>query len=208
MAQSHPLFAALYDTFMGPIERRLFGRLRAKVLQGIHGDVLEIGAGTGVNFSYVVGQTDLIWTATEPDRSMRRRAEHRAAELGFSSRFVDAAAEGLPFSNHSFDYVVVTLVLCSVEDPSQALREIWRVLRPGGELSFLEHVRATGWVGRFQDLLRPAWACVGAGCQLNRRTGDQIKGLPGAEVELETIPGPFPVGAIALGMARKSHSAS
>jgi ubiquinone/menaquinone biosynthesis C-methylase UbiE len=203
MARSHPIFATLYDAMMKPAERRLFGRLRTKVLQGIQGEVLEIGTGTGVNFSHVAGRPDLEWTATEPDLHMRRKAELRASDLGFSAKFIDSAAEGLPFPDQSFDYVVVTLVLCTVEDLSRSLNEVWRVLRPGGELRVLEHVRATGWLGRVQDVLRPAWSVVGAGCQLNRRTGDLIKGLAGAEVELETLPAPFPVGAIALGKARK-----
>jgi ubiquinone/menaquinone biosynthesis C-methylase UbiE len=104
------------------------------------GRVLEVGAGTGFNFPYYADGTAV--TATEPDPEMLRRAGPRAREHGIELRA--APAERLPFPDGSFDTVVATGVFCAVDDPDQALSEVYRVLRPGGELRFSEHVRAPG----------------------------------------------------------------
>jgi SAM-dependent methyltransferase len=114
--------------------------LRSRVAGEATGRVLEIGAGPGFNFPYYGDGASVV--ATEPDPEMLRRAEPRAREHGIELRA--APAEHLPFPDASFDTVVATGVFCSVDDPSRALVEVHRVLRPGGELRFSEHVRGAG----------------------------------------------------------------
>lgn len=199
-----PWFAALYDAFMGPVERHLLGRLRSRLLAGLSGDVLEIGAGTGANFPLLSGRGEALrLTAAEPDPRMAAQARRRAEASGLEVRFVEAPAEALPFPDASFDVVVATLVFCTVEDPERALSEVRRVLRPGGELRFLEHVRSEGWQGTLQDWLRPAWSVIGAGCQLNRRTGEAIALSGFTPVERERLPAPLPIARLELGVAHK-----
>jgi ubiquinone/menaquinone biosynthesis C-methylase UbiE len=86
-----------------------------------------------------------------------------------------APAERLPFDDASFDYVVSTLVLCTVDDVPASLAEIRRVLRPGGELRFLEHVRSKGFIGKTQDVVQPVWAQFSGGCHGNRRTEQALR---------------------------------
>jgi ubiquinone/menaquinone biosynthesis C-methylase UbiE len=171
--RGHRWFAATYDIITKPGEKKL-GRLRARLLEGLHGDVLEIGAGTGANFERYPAGVRVV--ALEPDPHMLKRAQARLAELGRTDIDVRlAAAESLPFEAASFDAVVSTLVLCTVADPPRALAEMRRVLRPGGELRFIEHVRAEGALGRVQDVMQPVWGWCSAGCQLNRRTEDALR---------------------------------
>jgi ubiquinone/menaquinone biosynthesis C-methylase UbiE len=151
------------------MERGFMSRLRRQALAGLTGHVLEIGAGTGANFAYY--PTGVRVVALEPDPFMLKRAEARLAALGRGDITLrQAPAEELPFDDASFDAVVSTLVLCTVRDPLRALAEVRRVLRPEGQLIFVEHVRADGLAGAIQDIIRPAWSCVGAGCNPNRRT--------------------------------------
>jgi SAM-dependent methyltransferase len=131
-------FAAFYDRRgrrgPSPYEHQVRSRVAGEAL----GRVLEIGAGPGFNFSYYVAATSVV--ATEPNPEMLRRAEPRAREHDIELR--GAPAERLPFADGSFDTVVATGVFCAVDDPRRALAEVHRVLRPGGELRFSEHVRA------------------------------------------------------------------
>jgi ubiquinone/menaquinone biosynthesis C-methylase UbiE len=123
---------------------------------------------------------------------MLRRAKRRAADAGREVTFVEAAAEQLPFEDDSFDTVVSMAVLCTVDDPPQALREIRRVLRPGGQLLFLEHVRADEpRHSRRQDRLEGIWGVVAGGCHPNRRTLETIQeaGLDLADVQHGELPG-------------------
>jgi SAM-dependent methyltransferase len=204
---AHPLFAAAYDLLAGPFDRRLILPLRRRLLAGCSGDLLDVGAGTGGNFpvlrEMVDAGADLRLQATEPDPHMLRRARRRAESLRLDVRLHGAPAEALPFHDASFDHVVATLVLCTVADPERSLAEMHRVLRPGGELRFMEHVRAGGAAGSWQDRLRPLWASVGGGCQLNRRTGETIRRSAFAEAEWETVSVPFPLCRLLLGRARK-----
>ena len=131
-------FALTYDRQMAKVDRAGLHAVRQDVLRHAHGDVLEIGAGTGTNLArYGAGVTSL--TMTEPDASMLRRLERKAATSPGTKVF-RAPAEDLPFDDDSFDVVVSALVLCGVSDQPRALREIHRVLRPGGSLLFIEHV--------------------------------------------------------------------
>ncbi len=172
-AQAHRWFAASYDLITWWAERSVFGPLRRLVVGSATGRVLEIGAGTGANLAYYSAAERVI--ATEPDPFMFRRARRRAQRLGLDIQIHHCAAEALPFADASFDSVVSTLVLCSVADPDRALAEARRVLKDGGHLHFVEHVRADGLVGQVQDLLTPAWRWFGAGCHLNRHTAESIE---------------------------------
>jgi SAM-dependent methyltransferase len=172
---------AIYE-FFGRIAEREFAPHRRAVIGQAHGRVLEIGAGTGFNLAHYPPEVDEI-VVTEPSRGMLVRAERRAAELGRSVQIVEAAAERLPFEDASFDTVVSTLVLCSVEDQSRALAEIRRVLKPGGRLLFIEHVRSDDpRLARWQDRLERPWGAIGMGCHPNRATLEQIE-AGGFEVE-------------------------
>lgn len=174
----HRVFAALY----GLGERLESGRLaphRELVCGGASGRVLEIGCGTGANFShYAWARLDAL-EASEPDPFMLRRAQKRATRLASLAqeklRIVQAPAEFLPFEDASFDCVVSTLVLCSVESLDAALNEIARVLRPGGELRFLEHVAGHGLEARVQRVFQPAYGWLAAGCQLTRHTEEALR---------------------------------
>src|SRR5689334_6732321 len=134
------LSAAFYDRFMRGSEEACLAQWRAELLAGLSGAVLEIGAGTGATLpAYPPAVTRLV--LAEPDPHMRRKLAAKAAGRAEVS---DASAESLPFPAESFDAVVCSLVLCSVDNQLAALERIRRVLKPGGRLVFLEHVVAAG----------------------------------------------------------------
>lgn len=168
------LFATLYDRFMRGAEEHL-AAWRADLLRDLSGRVLELGAGTGANLPFYPAAVERLVLA-EPDRHMRARLQARAARERPGAEVVDAAAEALPFEDASFDAVVSTLVLCSVEDLERALAEVRRVLRPGGTLVFLEHVAADQRPDRlkWQRRLEPLWRRVAGNCHLTRRTAEAI----------------------------------
>lgn len=171
--------AALYDRFMAESEVACLADWRRALLADLTGDVLEIGAGTGANLPhYPDGLRSL--TLTEPDPHMRRRlvlAVSQGGERPFTVEISDAAATALPVPDASRDAVICTLVLCTVPDPQAVLREVVRVLRPGGRFVYLEHVAAWDNPGRlrWQRALEPAWRVLADGCHLTRRTGEHIR---------------------------------
>ena len=155
---------------------------RRSVLEKARGRVLEIGAGTGFNAAHYPDAVDEL-VITEPGEGLLRRAERRAAGVGRRAEFVATAAESLPFEDDSFDTVVSTLVLCTVPEPDRALAEVRRVLKPGGELLFMEHVRADDEkLSRWQDRLERPWRVVAMGCHPNRATLERIEAA-GFEVD-------------------------
>jgi SAM-dependent methyltransferase len=156
------IFAAVYDPVTAGAERAGIATARRDLLAGARGRVLEIGAGTGRNVEHYPPGSDV--TYTEPDPYMARRLRARTANV------VEAGAERLPFDDGSFDTVVSTLVLCTVPDVPASLREIRRVLAPGGRLLFLEHVRAApgSKLERWQDRLHGPWRAFAGGCNCNR----------------------------------------
>jgi ubiquinone/menaquinone biosynthesis C-methylase UbiE len=190
--------AALYDPVLHIAERRWLGRWRAEVLAHIHGRVLELGAGTGLNLQhYSAAVTELV--LTEPDAHMRHVLERRLARAPRQVTISDADAQALPFADASFDAVVSTLVLCSIPDVPRALAEVRRVLKPGGVLAFLEHVGGAKGSRRlrWQRRLEPAWGRVAGGCQLTRRTVESLgaAGFSMRWLESDDLPGVLALGA-------------
>ena len=163
------IFAATYDRQMKKVERDLLGRLRTSVLSGATGDVLEIGGGTGANIeAYPDTITSL--TITEPEAPMLRRLQQKVTTSHRDVTALRAPAEDLPFEDGTFDTVVSTLVLCGVDDQQRALRQISRVLRPGGRLLFIEHVRSDDpKLARLQDRINWLNHFL-VGCDCNRQT--------------------------------------
>lgn len=172
--KGHKWFAARYDSLLAPQEKKYLGAVREDLLAGLSGAVLEIGAGTGANFPYYHNGARI--TATEPDPYMLERARKRAGEVSADIDLQQVAAEELPFPDESFDFVVATLVLCSVREPALALSGVKRVLKRGGELRLYEHVRHDGGFGAFvQDVITPVWGWFGAGCHPNRDTARAVR---------------------------------
>ncbi len=172
--KGHRWFAALYDGMNRSEEKGFLGEMRRQLLADVSGDVLEIGAGTGANFAHYPATARVV--ALEPDLFMLKRAEEKLSGLGRTNITLQRApAESLPFADATFDTIVSTLVLCTVADPARSLDEIRRVLRPGGRMLFIEHVRGHGLNGRVQDAIRPLWGWFGAGCHPNRRTDETLR---------------------------------
>jgi ubiquinone/menaquinone biosynthesis C-methylase UbiE len=183
------IFAAGYDRFMAGTEKAGLRDRRAALVGNASGRVLEIGAGTGANFElYGDAVSELV--LTEPEAPMAKRLERNVAASGRQVEVVRAPAEQLPFPDDSFDTVVCTLVLCTVGDQQKALAEIRRVLRPGGQLLFLEHVRAEDpKIAKWQDRITPVWRRVGHGCHPNRATSELIRGsFEAVDVENDEMP--------------------
>ncbi len=170
-------FATCYDPVLRTLERERLGACRAQLLAGLEGHVVDVGAGTGANLVHLPPEVTRV-TAVEPDPAMatrlRRRLatqEHLHGALDRDIEVVDAVAEALPLPTASADALIMTLVLCSVDDPQLAVAEARRVLREDGVLVVLEHVRSERRVlGHLQRGLTPAWRRVARGCHLDRDT--------------------------------------
>jgi ubiquinone/menaquinone biosynthesis C-methylase UbiE len=179
------VFAAGYDMLMARPEKAVLRGHRKVLVDRVRGRVLEVGGGTGANLPFY-GQDIEELVITEPEEPMARRLERKLAGYSLPVRVVRAPAEELPFERQSFDFVVSTLVLCTVDDPARALAEIHRVLRPGGQLVFLEHVRSDyPGLARWQDRLHGGWVCIGHGCHCNRRTLENIEHAGFSVADLE-----------------------
>jgi ubiquinone/menaquinone biosynthesis C-methylase UbiE len=175
----HPIFARFYDRIIAGTERAGLGEMRDSLLSSASGRTLELGAGTGANLSYYTDAvTELVMT--EPDPHMAERLRERLArdetQAGNPS-VMEASAEELPFDDGSFDTVVATLVLCTVEHPDRAVSEVRRVLVEGGKLLFIEHVRSSSHrLARWQDRLERPWGVFAGGCHPNRPTEQLLAG--------------------------------
>jgi ubiquinone/menaquinone biosynthesis C-methylase UbiE len=183
------LFAMTYDRQIAKTERAGLHAFRESLLAGAKGDVLEIGGGTGANLPFYGPAVESL-TMTEPDPAMLRRLERRARQEAPAATVLRAPAEDLPFEDGTFDVAVSTLVLCGVDDQPRALRELRRVLRPGGQLLFIEHVRSDDpKTARLQNRLNWLNRIVVC-CDCNRPTLRSIQdaGFTVAQIEHTALP--------------------
>jgi ubiquinone/menaquinone biosynthesis C-methylase UbiE len=169
------LFAAIYNPVLWAGELAGMRSRRRDLLALARGRTLELGSGTGLNLRHYPDDLDEL-ILTEPAAPMRRRLTRAVRRSGRPATVLDAPAERLPVEDGSIDTVVCTLVLCTVDDPVSVLDEIRRVLRPGGRLLFLEHVRAeSAWLATVQDRLERPWRRFAEGCRCNRATVEVIE---------------------------------
>ncbi len=178
----HPRFAKTFERFGPRIDKAGGAKHREELLAGLSGRVIEVGAGSGLNFTrYPTSVTEVL--AVEPEEYLRGVATKAAADAPVPITVVDGTAGALPAPDGSFDAAVASLVLCSVGDVSKALAEMHRVVRPGGELRFYEHVRSEhrvlGWMQRAVDVI---WPRVAGGCHTSRDTAEAIRSA-GFEVD-------------------------
>src|SRR5512135_840755 len=184
MSLRKKFFAATYDSMSRKTEEAGLRSLRRGLLAEASGSVLEVGAGTGANLAHYNGKVESL-VFTEPEPAMIRRLQKKAREEAPLAKILRAPAEDLPFEDDTFDTVVSTLVLCGVDDQARALREIKRVLRPGGRLLFLEHVRSDDQtLARFQDRMNWLNRLV-VDCDCNRPTLATIEATSFAVARLE-----------------------
>lgn len=186
--------AFLLARFGGKHERHVADRKRA-LLSELSGDVLEIGPGTGVNLRYY--RNGIHWIGIEPNPFMHPYLREEAKRVGLKVDIRSGTAERLDIGDESVDAVVGTLVLCSVEDMRGTLREIQRVLRPGGRFVFLEHVAAPPdtWLRRLQRLVRPVSRLLADGCCPDRETWKVLLGAGFAQVDYQSFRVPIPITA-------------
>jgi ubiquinone/menaquinone biosynthesis C-methylase UbiE len=206
-------FAAIYERAMANTEEAGMRENRGELVAAARGRTVELGAGTGLNFSHYTGDvTDLI--LTEPFEPMARRLRKRAGSGSTGAggpvgevSVVEAPADRLPLPDDSVDTAVCTLVLCTVDDVPATLKEIARVLKPGGRLLFAEHVRSTDpGLARWQDRLEVPWKLVGHGCRCNRDTVASIEASPLSieDVAIGKLPKAAPlIRPLATGIAVK-----
>lgn len=165
----HPIFARFIVKMGAAAPDSQKASHRRELLNGLSGRVIEVGAGNGLNFPYYP-ETVSELVAVEPEPYLRRHAQKAAEHAAIPIRVIDAVAEALPAPNASFDAGVVSQVLCSVSKPDAALSELFRVIRPGGEIRFYEHVRASGAALRLVQRVadRLIWPRLGGGCHTGR----------------------------------------
>jgi ubiquinone/menaquinone biosynthesis C-methylase UbiE len=180
----HPVFARVYERVAEMSERRGGAEHRRKMLAGLHGRVIEVGAGSGANFAhYPSGVSEVI--AVEPEGYLRERAQQAAMKAPVRVTVTDGDADHLPGEAGSFDAGIAALVLCTVPDQQRAVAELYRVIRPGGELRFYEHVIGHNkWEARFQRFADATfWPHVAGGCHMAR---DTTSGIEQAGFTIET----------------------
>lgn len=173
---SHPIFARVYERWARVAARRGTTEHRQRLLAGLAGRVIEVGAGDGANFAHYPSTVSEV-VAVEPEPYLRERAQAAAKSAPVTVTVLDGVGGQLRGEDQSFDAGVAALVLCTVPDPHQALAELFRVIRPGGELRFYEHVLAHAkWEARFQRLADATfWPHVAGGCHLARDTETSIR---------------------------------
>ena len=169
------VFARIYDPFMHQVEEKVFASKRHQLLHSLSGDILDVGSGTGVNFTHFHENAKVI--ALEPNKKMM---EYAKAKIPMNSD-IKLVLGGIGdqttlFKTQQFDYIVSTLVLCTIPNPEQAFQHFKNWLKPSGKLILIEHIRSHNhWNGKAQDLINPAWKLVADGCNLNRDTDKMVK---------------------------------
>ena len=171
------IFARFYDRVAQKTEAKVLAERRKALLSNLKGNILEIGAGTGVNFQYYGIEASVL--AIEPSPYMLRQAEEKRKDrkdICLVQATVEQCYEDKVVHKNSMDAIVCTLVLCTIPDPQQALNYFYQWLKPDGILIIMEHIRSHDqWKGKIQDFLTPAWKIIGEGCHLNRKTDQMIK---------------------------------
>jgi SAM-dependent methyltransferase len=167
------VFAAFYDRMMAAADEAGLADRRRRLLAGAGGRVLDVGAGTGLNIAYF-GEVDELHLV-EPDAGMARRLARRVASAAIPAVIHQTSLLEADLVPGSFDTIVCSLVLCSVDDVAATLARLLELLAPGGQVLFLEHVRTVGLAGRMQDLAVPAWRLIAGGCRPNRDTLDDLR---------------------------------
>lgn len=203
----HPLFARFYARLSISMESAGVAKHREDMLSGLVGSVIEVGAGNGLNFSHYPGTVNSV-LAVEPEQHLRELAEGNAGRAAVPITVADGTAEQLPAEDAEFDAVIASLMLCSVPDQATALAEMRRVLRPGGELRFMEHVSAESpGLRRIQHLVDATiWPACFGGCHASRDTVAAIAaaGFSVTKVTRYRLPEsrlPWPTTPHALGVA-------
>src|SRR5438309_1874871 len=206
---SHPIFARFWTLVSASMDRGGAAEYRRRLLAGLSGRVLEVGAGNGLNFAHYPTEVTHV-LAVEPESHLRQAGRENAARAQVAVDVVPGVADHLPAEDASVDAVVCSLVLCSVPDQAGALREAARVLRPGGQLRFFEHVRAdTSGLARAQRLLDSTiWPALGGGCHTARDTAAAIAAAGFVTEHLERVRFPdtrvpLPTSPHIIGAARR-----
>ncbi len=203
----------LYATYVFPrildwvMRQEPIRRQREKVVPRAQGHVLEVGVGSGLNLAHYDRGKVLKLYGLDPSLGLQRIARERAATAGLTVELLPVSGEEIPLADASVDSVVITYTMCSIPDVARALREMHRVLRPGGELLFSEHGRAPdAGVVRWQDRLNPLWRRLSGGCNLNRAIPELLDaaGFALPEVSQMYLPGPRPMTYTYWGAARRT----
>ncbi len=213
MDSDHPVFTRAYAVIAALGERTGLGDLRRRVLADARGRLLIVGLGPGHDLEHLPDAVTSV-VALEPSASMRDAARARVRALtdrGVATEVVDAPAERIPLPDDCVDSVLVAYVLCSVDDPHDALAEIRRVLRPGGTLHVLEHVRARprSVLRGLQRAVGPVWPHLAGGCRVDRDTGAALRaaGFDLSEISQTNLMALPPVAPTLVGVARHARSA-
>ena len=157
-------------------------KLRAQYVSQAKGKVLEIGIGSGLNLAHYSNAVESI-TGVDPAEELTAKARDRADAISASVDVIGVSGESIPVSSESFDSVVCTWTLCSIPEPEAAVAEMFRALKPGGQLIFVEHGRSDeAHIQKWQRRIEPLWKVIGGGCHLTRRADDLIRG-GGFEIE-------------------------
>lgn len=204
----NPIFARVYERLSHVMEEQGNAEHRRELLGGLSGRVIEIGCGNGLNFRHYPQEVDEV-VAVEPEPRLRASALTEARRASIPITVLDGVASSLPFEDGSFDAAVFSLVLCSVPDQEDSLREAWRVLRSGGEVRFYEHVQAEDVRGaRIQRVFDLVWPFFAGGCHTSRDTVASIRraGFEVGDVRRFTFPETritLPTSPHVMGTARR-----
>jgi ubiquinone/menaquinone biosynthesis C-methylase UbiE len=203
-----------YDRWILPpvldlvMRQRQLEKYRRKVVVAASGRVLEIGVGSGLNFPLYGKQVEVVF-GLDPSPGLLAIARRRGAVAGIHSNLLLGSATAIPLADETVDTVVMTWTLCSIADPLSALREMRRVLKPGGRLLFVEHgLSPEPAVERWQHRLTPAWRHIAGGCHLDRKMDDLIRsaGFDLTELRTEYARGPRPMTYMYEGCARPAKT--